>query len=125
MRLLQPLFALFAASTDSQLRQMIEYLKAENRILRDKLPKRLTVTPRERNRLVKLGSRLGSAIRDLITIVTPRAFCRWVAATRGDKTTAKPSGRKPGRPRTAEDIRKLILQLASENGWGYAQCSES
>ncbi len=121
MRLLQPLFALFAASTDSQLRQMIEYLKAENRILRDKLPKRLTVTPRERNRLVKLGSRLGSAIRDLITIVTPRAFCRWVAATRGDKTTAKPSGRKPGRPRTAEDIRKLILQLASENGWGYAR----
>ncbi len=122
---MQPLFALFASSTDSQLRRMVEYLKAENRILRSKLPKRLTVTPRERNRLVKLGSRLGSAIKDLITIVTPRAFCRWVAVERGDKTTAKPSGRKPGRPRTAEDIRKLILQLASENGWDMRGCSAS
>jgi putative transposase len=82
MRLLQPLFALFASATDSQLAKMVEYLKAENRILRDKLPRRLTITPRERNRLVKLGSKLGSAIRNLITIVTPRAFSRWVAAGR-------------------------------------------
>jgi len=37
---------------------MVEYLKAENRILRDKLPKWLTVTARERNRLMKLGRRL-------------------------------------------------------------------
>ena len=74
---------------------------------------------------MNLGARLGSAIRDLITIVTPRAFRRWVAAERGDQTTAKPSGRKPGRPRTAEDIRKLILQLASDNGWGWRmqECS--
>ncbi len=64
------MFALFASSTDSQLAQMVEYLKAENKILRSKLPKRITVTPRERNRLVKLGRRLGSAIKDLITIVT-------------------------------------------------------
>ena len=55
MRLLNPLFALFGVATDSQLAQMVEYLKAENRILRDKLPKRLTVTARERNRLLKVG----------------------------------------------------------------------
>ena len=35
----------------------IEYLKAENRILRSKLPKRITVTTAERARLVKLGVR--------------------------------------------------------------------
>jgi putative transposase len=121
MRLLQPLFALFASATDSELAKMVEYLKAENRILRDKLPKRLTVTPRERNRLVKLGSKLGSAIGDLITIVTPRAFRRWLAADRGGKSTAKKPIRKPGRPRTPEDVRKLVLKLASENGWGYAR----
>src|SRR5262245_46255283 len=121
MRLLQPLFALFASSTDSQLARMVEYLKAENKILRDKLPKRLTVTPRERNRLVKLGSKLGTAIRDLITIVTPRAFSRWVAAARGDETTRKKATPKPGRPRTPEDIRKLVLELAGDNGWGYAR----
>jgi hypothetical protein len=36
------------------------------------------VTPAERQRLVKLGKPLGTAIRDLITIVTPRTFVRWV-----------------------------------------------
>ena len=38
MRLLNPLFALLGASTDPQLARMVEFLKAENRILRDKLP---------------------------------------------------------------------------------------
>ena len=44
MRLLNPLFPLLGASTDAQLVRMVEYLKAENRILRDKLPKRVVVT---------------------------------------------------------------------------------
>lgn len=121
MRLLQPVFALFASATDSELARMVGYLKAENRILRDKLPKRLTVTARERARLLQLGNRLGSALKDLITIVTPRAFARWAAAYRGGETTAKALGRKPGRPRTPEDIRNLVLKLAQENGWGYAR----
>ncbi|HJZ57873.1 MAG TPA: hypothetical protein VKE74_23140 [Gemmataceae bacterium] len=55
------------------------------------------VTARERARLLWLGTRLGSAIKDLITIVTPRAFARWAAAERDDRPPAKPSGRKPGR----------------------------
>ncbi|HJZ55390.1 MAG TPA: hypothetical protein VKE74_10550 [Gemmataceae bacterium] len=70
-RLLQPLWLLLASATDRELARVVEYLKAENRILRSKLPKRITGTPRERNRLVKLGTKLGSAIRDLVTIVTP------------------------------------------------------
>src|SRR5262249_10209749 len=55
------------------------------------------------------------------TIVTPRAFARWVAADRGEESTPEKSNRKPGRPRTPEDIRKLVLRLAGENGWGYAR----
>jgi putative transposase len=51
MRLLNPLFALLGAATDPQLARMVEYLKAENRILRDKLPRRIAVTKQERNRL--------------------------------------------------------------------------
>jgi putative transposase len=76
LRLLQPLFAILAGSTDSELARMVEYLKAENRILRDKLPRRITVTPRERTRLVKLGTALGGALKDLIGIVSPRTFAR-------------------------------------------------
>ena len=27
----------------------------------------------------------------------------------------------PGRPRTPEDVRKLVLRIANENGWGYTR----
>lgn len=120
-RLLQPLWLLLSAATDRELVRMVEYLKAENRILRDKLPARITVTPRERVRLVRFGTPLGSTIRGLITIVTPRTFARWVARAESGPPPRPAGARKPGRPRTAEDIRELILRLARENGWGYSR----
>ena len=63
---------------------------------------------------------MGSALKNLITIVSYRTFTRWVAGAERPKT--KPaSTRKPGRPRTAEDIRELVAKIASENGWGYTR----
>lgn len=46
-RFLQPLFLLLARLTDRQLAAVVQYLKAENEILRGRLPKRvaLTMTP--------------------------------------------------------------------------------
>ncbi len=55
----------------------VQYRKAEKQVLRSKLPKRVTVTDAEKARLVKLGLKVGSAIRELITIVSPRTFTRW------------------------------------------------
>jgi len=118
-RLLQPLWFILASMTDRKLAQMVEYLKEENRILRSRLPRNITVTPRERNRLVKLGKKLGSAINELISIVTPRSFARWVVGDRIPKR--RRVDRKPGRPRTGEEIRELILRLARKTGWGYAR----
>jgi len=57
--------------------------------------------------------RLGSAIKELITIVQPRTFARWAS---GETSKTKP--RKPGRPRKPEDVRQLILQMAKDNAWG-------
>ncbi|MBM3983658.1 MAG: helix-turn-helix domain-containing protein [Planctomycetes bacterium] len=31
------------------------------------------------------------------------------------------SPREPGRPKTAEEVRALVLKLATENGWGYTR----
>jgi hypothetical protein len=39
--LLHPLFFVLAYATDKQLAKYLEYLKVENRILRNKLPKRI------------------------------------------------------------------------------------
>ena len=113
-KLLHPLFLLLSRATEPELVRMIEYLKAENRILRDKLPKRITVTPAERSRLVTLGTKLGSAIKEVITIVHPQTFARWV---RGVNSGKKP--RKAGRPRKPDEVRELILQMAKSSGWGY------
>jgi putative transposase len=110
---------MLANATDRELARQVQYLKAENRILRDKLPNRITVTAAERQRLLKHGKPLGQAIRALITIVSPRTFARWL-----NGETATPKGRKPtgpGRPKTPEDIRALVLRLARENAWGYTR----
>ncbi len=100
---------MLASVTRSELARQLQYLKAENEVLRSKLPKRITVTPSERQRLLKLGKAVGPAIKHLITIVSHRTFLRWLAAERSPR---KPS--KRGRPRTPEEIRQIILRLAEE-----------
>ena len=117
-RLVHSFFLLLASATDRELARHVQYLKEENRILRERLPKRITVTARERRRLLKFGKPVGPAIKDLITIVSPRTFARWVSAEKSAGLNApKKSGRRP----TAVEIRQLIAKLASETGWGYSR----
>ena len=121
IRFFHPLLVVLARATEPELVLYVEFLKAENRILRSKLPKRVICTPAERSRLVKLGKPLGSAIKELITIVTPRSFARWASAEGASKQKKKTPTRKPGRPRTPDDIRKLVIQMATDNGWGLGR----
>ncbi len=113
-RFLHPLLLLLARATEKELVQMVEYLRTENRILRSKLPKRIEVTPAERAKLLKLGIRLGSAIKQVITIIHPRTFARWLAES---KSGAKP--RKRGQPRKPEQVRQLVVEIAKATGWSY------
>ncbi len=117
-RLLEPLWLILATLTDKQLGQTVEFLREENRILRSRLPERIEITPRERSRLLRYGRKLGSAIGSIITIVSPRTFARWKATESGRR---KRGTRKPGRPRTEESVRDLVLRLARETGWGYSR----
>jgi putative transposase len=117
-RFLRPLLLLLARLTDRELAGVVQYLKTENDILRSRLPKRINVTAREKQRLLKFGRPLGSAIKHLITIVSPRTFARWANA---EPITRRPKSRPPGRPRTPDDLRELVLLLARENEWGYTR----
>ncbi|MDZ4782053.1 MAG: integrase core domain-containing protein [Planctomycetia bacterium] len=113
-RFFQPLLLLLAQATDKQLASYLQYLKTENRILRSRLPKRITVTPAERKGLLKVGKPLGRAIKDLITIVSPRTFARWVSQEKKNPGRPAAAAGKGGRPRKPDEVRALILKLASE-----------
>ncbi|MEL7263589.1 MAG: integrase core domain-containing protein [Planctomycetota bacterium] len=112
------LMLVIAKSTDKELARQVSYLKAENQILRSRLPKRLTLTQREKNRLVRFAKNVGSALNELATIVHPSTIRRWIREDSGKKGKQQP---KKGRSRTAEDIEKLILKLAKDTGWGYTR----
>jgi putative transposase len=109
-----------ASVSRQELARQVAYLKEENRILRARLPKRLVTTDREKRRLIRFGRKLGLQLKELISIVSYQSFRRWVRETEGARTEKKGMPkRKPGRPRTPEEIRELVLKLARENSWGY------
>ncbi len=70
-RFLQPLLLLLARLTDRQLAGVVQNLKAVNETLRSRLPKRFTITAREKQRLLEYGRPLGTEIKDFVCIVTP------------------------------------------------------
>jgi putative transposase len=116
---------LLARSTDSQLARQVEFLHAENRMLRCRLATRLRLTPDEKRLLVRLGQAIGGpAVRALMTIVAYRTYRRYVGQVDPSLsgTAPKRATRKPGRPRTADEVRQLVLRLARENDeWGYTR----
>jgi putative transposase len=120
-RFFHPLLLLLARATQAELAQMVDYLKTENRILRSKLPKRVELTASEREQLVKRGKPLGKKIRELITIVSPRTFARWMS---GETKSVGKRSTKGGRPRKLEEVRELVVQLAKDNGWGLGRISD-
>lgn len=116
IKLFHPLLTLIATASDSLLAKYVLYLKKENRILRDRTPGEIHTKPHERAQLLKYGKPLGKSINELITIVTPGTFHRWI---REEK-----KGRKKnpvGRPGKSTVLRELILKIARETGFGYTR----
>ena len=121
--LFQPLLLLVAKSTDSELAKQVEYLKAENAILRKQLTKRLLLCTEEKRLIVKLGLAVGKGV----TRPAHRRHLPHVPALGGGprpglcRSDARPAKGKGGRPRTGDEIRELVLKLARENDWGYTR----
>ena len=110
-RLLQPFLLLLASATDKELAKVVQFLKAENEQLRSRIPGRITLTTAERARLLNLGKSVGKGIKDVITIVSPRTFARWLAARAPRRSR---SGRSL--PRSPADRRRPRTSAPSSSG---------
>ena len=96
-----------AARRDARIR----FLKAEVEILRRKLGgNRVIPRPDGRAQLLAIGQELGHDVADVIGIITPQTYCRWVEELH--------TGRKPkrvGRPKIVRNLRELVVRLAKQN----------
>src|SRR4051794_31219188 len=112
--------------------QMIEYLREENRVLREQLGerrlrltddcgsptiaahRRLRLTDDQRRRLAVRAKGLGrKLLAEVATIVTPATLLRWHQRLIAQKYDGG-GKRGPGRPRTAAEIEKVVVLMAQQ-----------
>jgi putative transposase len=101
--------------------QVIDYLREENRVLREQLDgRRLRLNDDQRRRLAAKAKVLGRKIlAEVATIVTPETLLAWHRKLIAQKYDGSGT-RRSGRPRTAAEIEALVVRMAEENrDWGY------
>lgn len=107
--------------------QIIDYLKEENRVLREQLGKRRArFTRDQRRRLAVKGRAIGRrALGAIGCIVTPDTIMRWYRELIAKKYDGSKQ-RWPGRPRKTLELRALVVRMARENtSWGYTRIRDA
>ena len=92
--------------------QVIDYLREENRVLREQLGgRRLRLNDNQRRRLAAKAKGLGRKIlTEVATIVTPETLLAWHRKLIAQKYDG--SGKRgPGRPRTAAETEDLVVRI--------------
>ena len=120
---LQLLLMMFAGWVNRHQMDMIEYLKEENRVLKERIGgRRIRFTDAERRRLARKAHALGRRVlSELETLVTPDTLLRWHRELVASKWNYS-HRRGPGRPRVMKTLVDLILRMALENpAWGYTR----
>lgn len=123
---IQPLHLLLsalAALINREQSRVIEYLLAENRILRARVSRScIKFTDGDRCSLAQKSKGISRRILNEIgTLVTPDTLLRW----HRELIACKYDGSKKrtvGRPSVMADIKRLIIRMATENpSWGYTR----
>ena len=102
---------------------VIDFLQAENRLLKEKLGKRrIRFSDAERALLARKAKAVGrKALLQLDTIVSPDTLLRWHRQLVAQKWNFV-HRRGPGRPGIMRELSELIVRMAQENpGWGYTR----
>src|SRR5215469_1577101 len=106
---------------NQQQQDVIDYLQEENRVLREQLgARRLRLNDDQRRRLAVKAKKLGRRVlHELATLVTPETLLAWHRKLIARKYDGSKQ-RGPGRPRTRDEIQRLVVSMATENrDWGY------
>src|SRR5881227_3747861 len=102
---------------------VIEFLQAENRLLKDRLRgRRIRFTDAERAPLARKAKAVGrKALLKLDTIVSPDTLLRWHRRFAAQKWNFV-HRRGPGRPGVMREISERICRIARDNlGWSYTR----
>jgi hypothetical protein len=102
---------------------VIEFLQAENQLLKQRLRgKRIRFSDAERALLARKAKAVGrEALLELDTLVTPDPLMRWHRRLVAQKWDFS-QHRVPGRPGIMREIAQLIVRMAQDNPrWGYTR----
>jgi putative transposase len=112
----------FAGWMNRQQQDVINHLRIENQILKEKLgKKRILLNDDQRRRLAVSGKVLGRKLLEKVgTLFTPDTILRWHRMLVAKKFDYSDKRKSVGRPRVAKEIVDLVLRFARENPtWGY------
>jgi hypothetical protein len=124
--LLQPLHVFVAVLIEyvrTQQEMVIEYLHAENQVLREQIGgNRVLLTDDQRRLLAVKGKALGRRqLRKIATIAQADTILRWHRELLAPDGSPCPKATgKTGRPRKSQAVVNLVLRMARDNvSWGY------
>ncbi len=116
-------FLILAGWVNRQQQVVIDYLRTENQVLKEKLgKKRILLSDDQRRRLAVKGRLLSrKMLEEVGTLFTPDTILRWhrmLVAKKWDYSERR--RKKAGRPPVSKEVRQLVVRLARENPtWGY------
>ena len=107
---------------NEQLAREVDYLRAENQVLKSQLKetgKRLKFTEEQRRELVIKAKALRKRLFEVVTIVRPETILLWHKKLIAQKFDSSKVKRKVGRPKVDVEIEQLVLKFSRENKpWG-------
>ena len=129
---LQFLIAMVAHAINERMARQLDYLMEEVRVLREVYTeatgrKRIPFTDEHRRRLAIAGKALTPEEREACCqLARPKTILEWFRQRTSERYDGSKQRRKPGRPRKADQIRALVVRLASENiTWGYTKIRDA
>ena len=115
------LLIMLAGWVNRQQQEAIEYLKAENGILRDELlkatkKKRIFLNDSQRRHLAILGKKIGrKLLTEVCCVFSPNTILKWHRSLVAKKYDGSRNRSKVGRPRISDELKQIIIDMAKDN----------